>query len=71
MSEAKHEDASMKWLIFFLVVFTLTVFGIGFTAIFTYNANPPEPATQSGGHGSMILPQDGEYAPHARVFRIG
>jgi hypothetical protein len=63
MSDATHSDVSLKWLSFFFVCFILVIVGIGLTALCTYNVNAPEPKP-SGGHGGMILPQDGQYAPH-------
>jgi hypothetical protein len=63
MSEAAHEhDSSPRWLVFFFVCFVI-VMAIGLVAIFTYDANAPEQAPAGGGHGSMILPSDREYAP--------
>lgn len=51
MSDAPHHDTSRGWLIFFFICFALTVLSIGVFAMFTYNANAPEPTTvQSGGH---------------------
>lgn len=72
MSEATHEhDSSPRWLLFFFVCFVI-VMAIGLVAIFTYDANAPEaPAAGGGGHGSMLLPMDGEYAPHARIWPRG
>lgn len=70
MSEAAHghNDPSPRWLVFFFVCFVI-VMAIGLVAIFTYDANAPEQAPASGGgHGSMLLPMDGEYAPHARIW---
>ncbi|GEM_PF-430069 len=63
MAEETHGDLSLKWLTFFFVCFLL-VMAIGLVAVFTYNANAPEPKPGGGGHGGMILPQDGQYAPH-------
>jgi len=57
------------WFKFFFPFFFVCFFfimAIGAVAIFTYNANAPEPAPAAGGHGSMLLPQDGEYAPHVQ-----
>ncbi len=69
MSSTEHSDASHKWLIFFFVCFAL-IMAIGMWAICCYNVNAPEPKPGGGGHGGMILPQDGEYAPHARVWPV-
>lgn len=64
MSAEKHGDLSLKWLTFFFVCFMM-VMAIGLVAIATHNTNAPEPEPSSGGgHGSMILPGDGDYAPH-------
>lgn len=63
MSE-KHNDPSQKWLTFFFVCFGLTVLAIGVFALFTYKVDAPDAAV-SGGHGGMLLQQDGDYAPHA------
>ena len=63
-----HKDPSQAWLIFFFACFGLVVLAIGVYALFNYHVDaPPAPAT--GGHG-MMLPVDGEYAPHANVLRI-
>lgn len=70
MSDATHKDPSQGWLIFFMVCFVLVVFGIGLVARFTYDANAPEPKGPSGGGHGMILPQDGDYAPHAARLPI-
>ena len=67
MTSATHEDASMLWLKIFLVCFVLSVFGIGVWACFFYKVDAPE-APAAGGHGGMILPSDGEWAPHARIW---
>jgi hypothetical protein len=69
MSEEAHSDASRTWLIIFFVCFVITM-AIGGFAIFTYNANAPEAKPSGGGHGGMILPMDGQYAPHARVYPV-
>jgi hypothetical protein len=69
MSGETHSDPSKNWLIFFFICFFLTVFGIGLWAKLFYNANAPVPKA-SGGHGGMILPADGEYAPHANIWRL-
>lgn len=66
MTEGAHSDSSMSWLKFFFVCFIMTM-AIGLYAIFCYDANAPEKAPSGGGHG-MILPQDGEYAPHVRIW---
>ena len=68
MAEASGSDGSLGWLMFFSVCFIL-VMSIGAFAIFTYNANAPEPKPASGAHGSMILPGDGQYAPNVRIYR--
>jgi hypothetical protein len=68
MSEASHHDhQSQAWLWFFFVCFVIVLVGIGLLAVCTYNVNAPD-AAPSGGHGGMILPMDGEYAPHARTW---
>lgn len=64
MSGEAHDDLSLNWLKFFFVCFVLVILGIGLTAVFTYNVNAPEPKPSGGGHGGMLLPQDGQYAPH-------
>lgn len=64
--DAHHKDPSSKWLVFFFVCFGLVVLSIGVFAAFTYNANEPEPKSEGGGHHGMMLPQDGNYAPHAQ-----
>lgn len=69
MSEGTHSNVSLRWLTFFFVCFIMIIVGIGLTAVFTYNANAPEPKPSGGGHGGMILPQDGQYAPHV-VLRV-
>ncbi len=66
MSEGTHSDASKGWLTFFFVCFIL-VMAIGLVAVFTYNVNAPETKPAGGGHGGMILPQDGQYAPHVAL----
>jgi hypothetical protein len=58
-----HKDPSSNWLIFFFVCFGLTVFAIGVFAMFTYDANAPEPTQEGGGHHGM-LPREGDYARH-------
>lgn len=67
MSGEGHDNSSQRWLIFFFICF-MCIMAIGISAIFLYHVNAPEkkPAT-GGGHG-MILPVDGEYAPHYRVW---
>ena len=67
MSAETHNDPSRRWLTFFFVCFTLTVFAIGVWACFCYKADAPD-APASGGHGGMILPSDGQWAPHAIVW---
>ena len=69
MTEGTHSDVSGKWLTFFFVCFIL-VMTIGLFAIFTYNCNAPEAKPSGGGHGGMILPQDGRYAPHVHLFVV-
>lgn len=69
MSEEAHSDSSSRWLTFFFICFVI-VQAIGAFAIFTYNVNAPEAEPGKGGHGGMILPIDGEYAPHARVWPV-
>lgn len=66
MSEEVHDTTSLKWLIFFFVCF-VSIMAIGGAAIFLYDVNAPEKKPAGGGHG-MILPMDGEYAPHSRVW---
>lgn len=56
MADAPHSDSSTSWLTFFFVCFILTM-SIGAFAIFTYDANAPEPKPGGGGHG-MLLPDD-------------
>lgn len=64
MSEA-HSDTATKWLAFFFVCFAIAIFGIGLWAAFNYNVQDAQkPPGGGGGHG-MILPMDGDYAPHA------
>lgn len=67
MAEVSRSNGSLGWLMFFFVCFIL-VMSIGAFAIFTYDANAPEPQPGSGAHGGMILPQDGQYAPNVRVY---
>lgn len=67
MSSAKHVDPSSQWLVFFFVCFGLVMLGIVLFFARDFNSQQT-PAPASGGHGGMILPQDGEYAPH--VFRL-
>lgn len=72
MSEGKgaHSDVNLTWLKFFFICFIIVIVGIGLTAVFTYDVNAPEPKPGGGGgHGGMILPQDGQYAPHV-VLRL-
>ena len=69
MSENPLSDSSVRWLIFFFICFIATDGHFGGFAIFTYNANAPEPK-RSSAHGGMLLPQDGEYAPHAQVWTV-
>lgn len=69
MSDGTHSDISLKWLTFFFVCFIL-IWTISLIAIFTYNANAPEPKPSGGGHGGMILPQDGQYAPHVALHVV-
>lgn len=62
-----------NWNKFFLVFFFccfVIVMTIGTVAIFTYDANAPEPAPSGGAHGGMILPVDGQYAPHVGLIRM-
>lgn len=68
-STEQHNDSSHNWLIFFMVCFWI-IMAIGVWAIFSYNCNAPEQKPSGGGHGGMILPMDGEYAPHANLWRI-
>jgi hypothetical protein len=62
--DAHHKDPASKWLIFFFVCFGMVVLSIGVFAAFTYKVDAPEEAPAAGHHG-MMLPQDGDYAPHA------
>lgn len=66
-SSEHHSDASHNWLVFFFVCFAV-IMGIGAWAIFGYKVDAPEPKPSGGGHGGMILPMDGEWAPHARIW---
>ncbi|MBX9770437.1 MAG: hypothetical protein K2X29_03655 [Candidatus Obscuribacterales bacterium] len=65
MSEGEHADSSLKWLTFFFVCFVL-VQAIGAFAIFTYNANAPEPKPAGGGHHGMMVPEDA----HAKLTQL-
>jgi hypothetical protein len=65
----KHADPSSKWLFFFFVCFAIVLLGI--VLFFARDINSqPAVAPSSGGHGGMILPSDGEYAPHVRRSHI-
>lgn len=64
MSESAHHDTSHNWLIFFFVCFGMVMLGIGIWAATNYKVDAVDQAEPAGGHG-MILPMDGEYAPHA------
>ena len=69
MSTAEqHSKTSEVCLYFFFVCFVIILVGIGLGAFFTYHVDAPEPKPGGGGHG-MILPMDGEYAPHAGIWR--
>lgn len=68
MTEKAHHDTSHAWLIFFMVCFAITVLGIGVWALCCYDVNK-KPAAPTGGHG-MILPMDGDYAPHAAKLPV-
>jgi hypothetical protein len=68
---AAANESSFNWSRFFLIFFCICfvlVMTIGFCAIFTYNANAPEPAPSGATHGSMILPGSGKYAPHIEIY---
>lgn len=65
MSTEKHSDASSKWLVFFFVCFAIVMLGIVIFFARPFDSQQAQPPS-SGGHGGMILPQDGEYAPHAQ-----
>lgn len=68
MTETTHKDPSNGWLIFFFVCFALVLIGI--VAFFARDINSePEVKPASGGHGGMLLPQDGQYAPHVQWRR--
>jgi hypothetical protein len=69
MSGEKHADPSSKWLFFFFVCFGIVMLGI--VLFFARDINTqPAVAPGSGGHGGMILPIDGEYAPHVHRLPI-
>ena len=63
-----HNKTLDTWFKAFFTFFLL-VMAIGIYAIFNYKVDAPVPKPGGGGHG-MILPQDGEYAPHARIWPI-
>lgn len=69
---AVEETESFDWnkffLYFFFICFIFTM-SVGAVAIFTYDANAPEKKPSGGGGHGMILPQDGQYAPHVQVNR--
>jgi len=67
MSETAHKDPSSNWLIFFFVCFALVMLGI--VIFFARDINKEQPAKPAGGHGGMILPIDGQYAPHVEIRR--
>jgi hypothetical protein len=48
-------DWSRFFLIFFFICFVI-VMTIGLFAIFTYNANAPEPSPGGPAHGGMLVP---------------
>jgi uncharacterized membrane protein len=64
MTADKHSDPSSKWLIFFFICFAFVMLGI--VIFFARDINTQQPSAPAGGHGGMILPGDGNYAPHAR-----
>jgi hypothetical protein len=68
MSAEKHSDASAKWLFFFFVCFAIVLLGI--VIFFARDVNTQQAPAPGGGHGGMILPQDGDYAPHARRLPV-
>lgn len=75
MAEAVHEhkehkDPSWNWLIFFFVVFALIMIGIVIFFARDINKEPEDKVAPGGGHGGMILPIDGKYAPHIQISRI-
>ena len=63
MAETSQFDWSKFFLVFFFFCFVI-VMTIGAVAIKTYDVNAPEPKPSGGAHGGMLLPQDGQYAPH-------
>jgi hypothetical protein len=64
----EHKDPSFRWLIFFFVCFALVMIGI--VVFFARDINnESEVKVAPGGHGSMILPMDGQYAPHVQISR--
>lgn len=62
-----HNKTLDAWFKTFVTIFWL-VMAIGIYALFTYKVDAPEPKPGGGGGHGMILPQDGEYAPHARIW---
>jgi len=66
MAEHAHNDTSKNWLIFFFVVFTMTVGAIGLWAAIAYHVDDTNPPP-AGGHG-MISP---EQIPHATKWLVG
>lgn len=66
MTDTAHRDPSFNWLIFFFVCFALVMIGI--VVFFARDINKePEFKAAPGGHGSMILPNDGKYESHIQV----
>ncbi len=68
---ASASKSSINWSRFFLIFFGICfvlVMAIGFCAIFTYNANAPEPAPGGAPHGSFLLPGSGKYAPYVEIY---
>lgn len=64
-----HNKQLDAWFKAFFTMFWL-VMAIGIYAIFNYKVDAPEPKPGGGGGHGMILPQDGEYAPHARSWPV-
>lgn len=68
MVESTHNDPSRKWLIFFFVCFTLTVFAIGMWAALMYHVDDNTAPASGGEHHGMILPGQ---IPHGQNVRMG